>query len=114
MSQAEFCRKEGVSPNTFASWKTIITRRDAAAAGPGAGAKRARKEGTPGFIRLSLEEVVKDEQESGKTNRRSPDNHLVAAELIDASGGRKLRIFNGADQSIVASVIAALAATQVG
>lgn len=115
LSQAEFCRKEGLSPNTFASWKTIIARRDAG--------RNSRKPAdpnsttetvAPGFVRLSLDDVVKEREELREQASRTAGERVLAAELIDANTGRKLRIFNGADQAVVASLLVVFSGGQSG
>jgi hypothetical protein len=117
-SQAEFCREQGINPNSFYGWKKVITDRDAKAASRTAStgkevssAESLKIDGskaiTPAFVRLSIDcqDSVADRQPHSKPTLVEPS---MLAEFIDAASGRRLRIFSGADESTVAALIAAM------
>jgi len=113
LSQAEFCRREGLNQNTFSSWKTIIPERDAEQRIKDRSERVAAKE-KPSFIRVEVDtkgsaKVNKPAQDNSKmkTAERPPER-TVAAELIDAKIGYRVRIFNGADVSTLTAIVNAL------
>jgi hypothetical protein len=126
LSQAEFCRNEGLNPNSFSSWKVIIPKRDAERAttqrtsGDRGRARQtvakqlAARRNKPTFVRLDLSEGTNartvstretiDAEQSEPSGREFP-----AAELIDPRSGCRVRIFNGADRSTLTALVSALA-----
>ena len=124
-TQAEFCREQGFSANTFSSWKGVIARRDdearRAARSARVSMKTAEKQGdpaesVPAFLRFSVSDVAENQDSANERPPRAQATQApsIAAELIDASSGRRVRIFNGADQPTVAAVLSALSANSIG
>jgi hypothetical protein len=117
-SQAEFCREAGLNANTFSTRKRLIegiedeARRDRRRRKPAADSFSHVDTGTaPAFIRFAVTDEPEtanagDQFMRSETPTRMP---TVAAELTDASNGRRIRIFNGADQATVTALISALA-----
>lgn len=112
-SQAEFCRSEGLSETGFSYWKVKLASigKKAASkkvrAATAAGKSKSAPE-VPTFIRFPMSE---DSDESGPNlaepaSVKSTSTSELAAEVIDASSGRRLRIFNGADQATVKYLLA--------
>ena len=124
-SQAAFCRVHELNENSFSYWKMETKKRDllcSAASTPEKRLKgseekpRQRKmevsASTPAFVRFAISdchspETVETEESKA---RESPSQQVIAAEIVDASTGRRLRIFNGADQATVATLLSALSA----
>ena len=120
-SQAAFCREHELGENSFSHWKRVISEREAKGK-PVKSASSIEVKGidephmmeadgsAPTFVRLGVadcldaEEVEADESRS----KGSASQPMIAAEIVDASSGRRLRIFNGADQVTVASLLSAL------
>jgi hypothetical protein len=121
-SQSAFCRERGLNQNTFSYWKSAISDRDAEAARSiKAGRSRppvAVRPGVPAtpqpvFARFAISDL---EAEPGAPSPQSTQSESpgIAAELVDASNGRRVRIFNGADQATVAAVLSALTSLSAG
>jgi transposase-like protein len=117
-SQAEFCREQGINPNSFYGWKKVISERNAKAQSRAASARKESapvesfeidrpKAIAPAFVRLSIdcEDTVADKQSHSKQVLAEPN---MLAEFIDAASGRRLRIFSSADESTVAALLAAI------
>ncbi len=122
-SQAAFCRTHGLSENSFSHWKGVIARLDSKARSAMSGAQKKLKRSDnsqnydvqastsrPAFVRYAvtggeIAETVETEQSKGTEGSVQP---VIAAEIVDASSGRRLRIFNGADQATVAILLSAL------
>jgi hypothetical protein len=117
-SQAEFCREQGLNANTFSCWKRIIPERDAQLR---TSKRRNREEAAtldvfnrdakdvPGFVRLAVSDCQSDgSPQKVATNEALLPISAVAAEVLDVSNGRRVRIFNGADQQTVAALLSAL------
>jgi hypothetical protein len=122
-SQAAFCRTRGLSENSFSHWKGVIATLDSKgrSAMSGAHKKSKRSENlrtnevqanlsTPTFVRYAiaggeLADTIETEQSKRIEEARQP---VIAGEIVDASSGRRLRIFNGADQATVAILLSAL------
>jgi hypothetical protein len=118
-SQAAFCKEHGLSENSLSHWKRVISERDAEARSAKAATSNKRKgterenlndaevsTSTPAFVRFAAETFEAD----GSKLKESSGNPVIAAEIVDASTGRRLRIFNGADQATVATLLSALSA----
>lgn len=119
-TQAEFCKEEGLNANTFSRWKRLLPKRDLQARRSARTRQRSvaantsrvgTAEAGPAFIRLELSDPG---EESTAATKRVPLPEQaaapvsVAAELIDLGNGRRVRIFNGADQPTVAALLSAL------
>ena len=128
-SQAAFCKTHELSENSLSYWKMEIKKRDAmvrsAASTPDKKLKKGEEKprqrkmemGTspPAFVRFAVSdcestETVETEGAKAKASRpkESPFQQVIAAEIVDANTGRRLRIFNGADQATVATLLSAL------
>jgi hypothetical protein len=122
-SQAAFCREHELGENSFSHWKRVVSERDVKGKAvksassieiKGMGKPHMKEAdggvGAPTFVRLGIagcrdaEEVVADESKS----KESSSQPIIAAEIVDASSGRRLRIFNGADQVTIATLLSAL------
>jgi hypothetical protein len=127
LSQADFCRKEGLNQNSFSSWKKIIAKRDIEQAPRakevGDRAKQQRLAASPKlakkpmFVKLGFDSHA--EADGGgnlvaaKADREGlPDGQLLAAELLDPRSGLRVRVFNGADRSTLSALVASLAGLQ--
>ena len=110
-TQAEFCRKEHLNENTFSTWKKVIHKRDAGAVRKPVETTVGKKEQSkPAFVRLELAEALEPVGDSARRQTiGAHDNadQALAAEIIDLAKGTRLRIFNGADQSTFAALLAA-------
>jgi len=117
-SQSAFCKEQGLNKNTFWYWKSVISQRDAEKARINKGYKRrraaatktAQAESPPLFARFAIADL--SPTETGPPPRKSSQSEIppsVAAEIVDANNGRRLRVFNGADQATVTALISALA-----
>lgn len=122
-SQAAFCRERGLSENTFSYWKSVISGRDAEAARSiKAGRSRppvvvqsdAPVTPQPGFMRFAVSDLAAESCAPTAPSMQPETPPGIAAELIDASNGRRVRIFNGADQATVAALLSALTSCSVG
>ena len=124
-SQAAFCKVHGLSENSLSHWKKVISERDVKARSPKAATSKNLKvdkernlndtevsPSTPAFVRFAAtgKQIADTFQADGSRSRESSSNPVIAAEIVDASTGRRLRIFNGADQAIVATLLSALSA----
>ena len=126
LSQAEFCRREGLNPQNFSSWKGVLARRDLEQArkriGNSGKQENSRsgmdkavsaKEKKPAFVRLQIaaeEELGVSEADKGNRKPQpNGNNHQVIAAELTAPGGCQVRIFNGADSSTLSALIQALA-----
>jgi hypothetical protein len=120
-SQAEFCREKGLNTNTFSGWKRIIPERDAQARKSGKARRSALpdsgqiagREPSPAFVRVAMPECRQNNDISADAlllTESTLSGPAIAAELLDASTGRRMRIFNGADQPTVAALLSAFAA----
>jgi hypothetical protein len=122
-SQAAFCREHGLGENSFSHWKMVIAERDSKGKSEKSGSNIELKgidephmkeaevnASAPTFVRLGIagcrdaEEVEADERGS----KESSSQPIIAAEIVDAGSGRRLRIFNGADQVTVATLLSVL------
>ena len=119
-SQSAFCRERGLNQNTFSYWKSAISDRDAEAARSiKAGRSRppvapdAPATPQPVFARFAISDLA---AELGAPSPQSTQSESpgIAAEVVDASNGRRVRIFNGADQATVAAVLSALTSLSAG
>jgi hypothetical protein len=124
-SQAAFCKENGLSENSLSHWKRVISERDAKARSVKAAAGN-KKRGTekanlndaevstspPAFVRFAAtgKQIAETFEADGSKPKESSSNPAIAAEIVDASTGRRLRIFNGADQATVATLLSALSA----
>ncbi len=66
----------------------------------------------PLFARFAITDLSSAEPRAGLPSRKSGQSEApasIAAEVVDANSGRRLRIFNGADQATVTALISALA-----
>ncbi len=111
LSQMQFCEKEGLNHHTFASWVYIIRDRDNNKNNKKVAKPRATRvpkvlATVPTFARVEIAE-----QDSpgalGPGKIHDAAGHGVAAELINAETGCRLRIFNGANQATLAAVLSA-------
>jgi len=121
-SQSSFCKEHRLNHNTFCYWKSVIAQRDAEEARSNKGRRiRTVEEVQPDlppapasqqplFTRFAIADL--SPAEPGAPSRKSGQSDVapsIAAEVVDANNGRRLRIFNGADQATVAALISALA-----
>jgi len=119
-TQAEFCKEEGLNAGTFSHWKRLLPKRDIQAR---RSARTRQKlvaadtsqggcaEAGPAFIRLELSDPVEQSTTAAKRvllPEQTDGLTSVAAELLDLGSGRRIRIFNGADQPTVAALLSAL------
>jgi hypothetical protein len=105
--------------DTFCYWKSVIAQRDAEEARSNKGRRvQTAKELQPDvppvpqplFTRFAIADL--SSEEPGAPSRQSGQSRVtpsLAAEVVDANNGRRLRIFNGADQATVTALISALA-----
>ncbi len=120
-SQAAFCRTHGLSENSFSHWKGVIATLDSKARSAKSGAYQKLKRSddshtnevqasTPTFVRYSVAGgEIADAVEADQPRRLEASGQpVIAGEIVDASTGRRLRIFNGADQPTVAILLSAL------
>ena len=118
-SQAAFCRENGLDANSFSSWKKVLAERDRAVksrSGTKVGALIVSQKtndsdaGAPAFVRYAITECQSAEGAEKPASNAKQTVHApsVAAELVDANSGRRLRIFNGADQVTVTALLSAL------
>ena len=123
-SQAAFCKIHELSENSLSYWKMEIKKRDAIARSAAFTPEKKLKGGEekphqkkkevsqPAFVRFAMSdcqcaETIKPETSKPKESSVNP---IIAAEIVDASTGRRLRIFNGADQATIATLLSALSA----
>ena len=110
-TQAEFCRKEHLNENTFSTWKKVIHKRDAGTVRKPAETTVGKKEQSkPAFVRLELAENLEPVGDSAGRQKIGAQDHFdqtLVAEIIDLAKGTRLRIYNGADQSTFAALLAA-------
>jgi hypothetical protein len=119
-SQAAFCRENGLDANSFSSWKKVLAERDRVVksrSGTKVGALMGSQKtndsdaGAPAFVRYAITECQSAEGAEKPPSNAKQTVHAVtrvAAELVDANSGRRLRIFNGADQVTVTALLSAL------
>jgi hypothetical protein len=120
-SQAAFCRTHGLSENSFSHWKRVIATLDSKARSAMSGAHKKLKKredshtnevqaSTPTFVRYAVAGgEIADAVETEQWKRIEVSGQpVIAGEIVDASTGRRLRIFNGADQATVAILLSAL------
>jgi hypothetical protein len=114
LTQAEFCRKEGLKVNTFSSWKHVLQARDLHVQWRPE-KSQAAPDANPlvnhSFVAVDL---TPDDFSSNNRARQSsagdqPDR--LVAEIVDASKGRSLRIFQGASADTVSVLISAFASS---
>lgn len=96
LSQSEFCRREGLNPNTFSTWKSIVQERDA----DGTGVKLEQDisqvaEQRPAFIPINV----------ASTEQRPSTGPLVVAELHPNG---VVCILSGADAHTLRALLAVL------
>lgn len=122
LSQAEFCRQQGLNANTFSSWKTIIQERDAEGPGNGTRNSRGQSTGRPKnntsasarFVRLEVDNAplgtVQPQSPSVSQAANTAKNHAagLAAEIFIPSTDCRVRIYNDANASTLAALISAL------
>ncbi len=122
-SQSAFCRERGLNQNTFSYWKSAIADRDAEAARsvkagrtrpPVAAQLDAPAAQKPAFARFAISDMEIEPSAPSAPSMQAETPPGIAAELIDASNGRRVRIFNGADQATVAALLSAFTALSVG
>ncbi len=124
-SQSQFCREEGLNPNTFSSWKRVIPEREAESRRSGRVRKHSPSTNSslvghvdvaPAFIRLAISDAAENDADTenrvAQPERSAYAQPSIAAELTDAGSGRRVRIFNGADQATVAALLSALASNR--
>lgn len=116
-TQSVFCRENSLNLNSFNGWKqSLLASRQTkngnkqAPAGSPANPK-------PSFLRFPI---------SGSSVDKAPHNleHAeaisteqqpsLAAELLDVGSGRRVRIFNGADQSTIDALLSAFSSNSSG
>lgn len=117
-SQAEFCRQEGLKANAFSYWKNRIHLKSANKSGklnlrpkqPSKPASSTSCSNSPAFIRFSLPEANAPGASRAASlkpaDELSPQPPVMIAEIIDDADARRLRIFSGADQTTIKSLVA--------
>jgi hypothetical protein len=118
-SQAEFCRREGLKANAFSYWKNRIRLKSANSKSeklnlqpkqPGKPARSTFCNNSPAFIRFPLPEAndpgANRAQGLKTADAMSQQPPVMIAEIIDDTDARRLRIFSGADQATVKSLVA--------
>jgi hypothetical protein len=117
LSQAEFCRKENLKVNTFSSWKHVIANRDIQVDKqiPKSQIFEDSKPSTISKHSFVEFDLSNDYTEPGASENQhakiAPARAQVVAEFIDASAGRALRIFQGADDIMIAALVKAFSST---
>jgi len=122
-AQSVFCREEGLNLNSFNGWKQALL----AAKSPKSGVKQAPAamaaksnsvDAKPSFLRFPISDSAVDKTPSEKPEpaqvKQAEVTPILAAELIDAGSGRRVRIFNGADQSTVAALLSVFSSASSG
>jgi hypothetical protein len=122
-TQAAFCRVEGLNPNSFHGWKQALLSGKSQKSGFEQKTAATSAIGKPAdtkhsFLRFPILDSAVDETPPDKPElEKSKHVELrmsLAAELIDAGNGRRIRIFNGADQSTVAALLSAFSSASSG
>ena len=114
LSQAEYCRTEGLNHHTFSSWKYIIRDRDKQVAKKTSAVKR--NPAPVSFAKVEIQEETAPVKPTSATvpqtatiaaQGSSAQEPVIAAELINIETGLKIRIFCGADQPTVSALVSA-------
>jgi hypothetical protein len=109
-SQAQFCRINGLNPNTFSAWKRVLSTREGQSQHYRQNQKRfdakprsvqAKATAAPSFVKCEVE----PELLASSTGFQSRSQQGLAAELTNASNSVSLRIFNGADQALISALL---------
>lgn len=107
LSQAAYCTREGLNPNTFSSWKTVLLKRKSEQAQEvqqairKASVNRAARAEKASFIPL----VPTNSKVTQPASTNPPRASAVAE--VEVAGAR-LRIFNGADCGTLCAIIRAM------
>jgi len=122
-AQSVFCREEGLNLNSFNGWKQSLLAGKSTKSGVKQGAAAMATKSTPAdskpfFLRFPILDSAADKTSSEKPglaqSKQAELTPSLAAELIDAGSGRRVRIFNGADQSTVAALLSVFSSASSG
>lgn len=116
-TQSVFCRENGLNLNSFNGWKQSLLAsrqsKDPSTQAP-AGYSASPK---PSFLRFPISDSSVDQPpHDPKHAEASPAEQQprLAAELLDVGSGRRVRIFNGADQSTIDALLSAFSSNSSG